>query len=99
MIRGDIAASAAGLALRLLIRGCGSDVCFYASPRLRQHVATNPSKHGGRAKRFASRHKAPDTRRGRCRLCGRDQSDGGWRKQGWRRDRQLAVDDDAVSHC
>lgn len=44
VIRGDIAASVArwARALRLLIRGCGRDVCFYVTPCLRQHVATNP---------------------------------------------------------
>lgn len=63
VIRGDIAASAAGWAraLRLLIRGCGRDVCFYVSPHLRQHVATNPQNMavGQSVLPIATRHLTP----------------------------------------
>lgn len=60
VIRGDIAASAAGWAqaLRLLIRGCGRDVCFYVSPHLRQHVATNPRNMAVGQSVLPDRHKA-----------------------------------------
>lgn len=101
VIRGDIAASAAGWAraLRLLIRGCGRHVCFYVSPRLRQHVATNPQNMAVGQSVFAYRHKAPDTRRGRCRVCGSDQNDPGCRKQRCCWDSKPAMADDSVSHC
>lgn len=73
MIRGDIAASAAGRALvpRLLIRRLKEvrrgRLCLRVSP-FASARGRNPSKHGGGAKRFAYRHGAPDTGRGGRRL-------------------------------
>lgn len=94
VIRGDVAASAAGWAgaLHSLIRrlkggGEGMSVCMclcvcalcvcVCVPVFCAHIA----KHGSQAKRFAYRHKAPDTVHGRPRLCGRGQIGPGGRER------------------
>lgn len=101
VIRGDVAASAAGWAgalhslirrLRGVERGClfvcvcvfvhcvcACVLCLYGR---------KPSKHGSQAKRFAYRHKAPDTTHGRPRQCGTGQIGPGGKERRWRRDRQ-----------
>ena len=65
-------------------------------------MAANPPNMAAGQKRFAYRHKAADTRRGRCRLWGSDQTDPGRRKQRCGRDRRPAdgrgQDEDSVSY-
>lgn len=72
MIRGDIAASAAGwaLVLRWLIRHLKGGAEGISALTCLPVCVHNPSKRGGRAKRFAYRRQGPDTG------CGRD-ADGG----------------------
>lgn len=106
VIRGDVAASAAGWAgaLHSLIRrlkeggGEGMSVCMClcvcalcACARLCSVLIwpqTLRKNMAVKAKRFAYRHKAPDTTHGRPRQCGRGQIGPGEWEWRWRRDRK-----------